>query len=249
MTAPSAFGSLPGTAPARRQYPPSPPPFDPATVGGRDPIEHAARVQRAAAEQYQQWRNAFGPNVSGEDRRGSAGWFQTSEAAHALQPALEAARAHADEADQAAKAGVDSLAVPDDKHDAARRIWDRSRYQLDAADGVPAKVAVAQRLVANAQRLELATLKEELPAYFSAVKQAGGKAVPMDWLTDALASQVTGNDDARAEAALRAKRVAVLNVNHNNLTRAFAAGTPASPLLDPYAPSITADVYDNGTVR
>ena len=53
MTTPSAFSnSLPGTAPARRQYPPSPPPFDPATVGGRDPIEHAARVQRGAADGY-----------------------------------------------------------------------------------------------------------------------------------------------------------------------------------------------------
>lgn len=235
--------TLPGTAPARRAYPPPVPPFDANAVGGRDPIEHAARVERAAADGYDQWRKSFSPHVSGEDRRDSANWFATSDAAQALRPALDAARAHADEAERKAKAGVDGMAVPDDKHDAARRIWERSRYQLDAAGDVPAKVDVAQRLLANAQGLELATLKEEVPAYFAAFKLAGGKPVPTDWITDALAARVPGNNDARAEAALRAKRVAVLNANHNSLARAFAAGTPAPPLLDPYGPTITAEAY------
>lgn len=244
--------ALPGTAPAHKAYPPGTPPYDPTTAGGADPIEHAARVQRAAADQYGQWRKSFSPNVSGEDRQESANWFKVSDAAHALGPALEAARNHAYEAAQKVKAGVDSLSVPDDKHPAATRIWDRARYQINAADSVPAKVEVAQRLIEdakkNAQGLELPVYKEEMPAFFSTVKQ-GGKPISLDWLTDALASAVPGNEDAKAEAALRAKRVAVLNVNHNNLTRAFASGTPASPLVDPYAPSITADAYDDGTVR
>jgi hypothetical protein len=154
MTAPSAFSSpLPGTSPSRKAYPPSPPPFDPSTVGGNDPIEHALRVQTAAKDQHDQWRNSFSPNVSPEDRRDSANWFSVSDAALALKPALDAARAHADEAAQTVKAGVDGLSVPDDKHDAARRIWERSRYQLDAAEGIAAKVAAAQGLIANAQDL------------------------------------------------------------------------------------------------
>lgn len=248
MTAPSAFGSLPGTAPARKQYPPPLPSYDPVTAGGRDDIEHGFYVQRDGDGLFDKWRNSFGPGVSAEDRRDSAGLFQTSDAALALQPALDAARAYAAEAQAKVNAGVDGLAVPDDKHPAATRIWDRDRYQLDAADGIPAKQAVTKDLIDNANPLELAVLKEELFAYFAALNQ-GGKPVSTDWLRDALAARVPGNEDAKAEAALRAKRVAVLNRNHDNLTRAFRTGTPASPLLDPYADSITAAPYDNGTVR
>ncbi len=77
MAAPqSAFGNpMPGTSPSRKAYPPPLPPFDPSTVGGSDPIQRALRTQTAARDQYDQWRNSFSPNVSGEDRRDSANWF------------------------------------------------------------------------------------------------------------------------------------------------------------------------------
>jgi hypothetical protein len=247
MTTPSAFSnSLPGTAPARRQYPPSPPPFDPATVGGRDPIEHAARVQRGAADGYDQWRKSFSPNVSGEDRRDSANWFVTSDAAQALQPTLDAARAYADEADQKVKAAVKGQKV--DTTDvaaqfAADRFWRRTERTLDAITNQSKLVSAARDLIANATDAELPVVAEEIEPYLSS------RGAPTVWVNAALAQRIPGVDDQRAEATLRAKRVAVLGQNHNSLTRAFSAGTPAPQLLDPYSPSITSAAYDNGTVR
>lgn len=102
--------TLPGTAPARRAYPPSPPPFDASTVGGSDP--YALRVQTAAKDQHEHWRKSFSPDVSPEDRRDSANWFSVSDAALALKPALDAARAHADEAQAKVDAAVKGQRVP-----------------------------------------------------------------------------------------------------------------------------------------
>lgn len=235
--------TLPGTAPARRAYPPSPPPFDATTVGGSDPIEHGARVQTAAKEQYARWRNSFSPNMSGEDRRDSANWFSVSDAAASLRPALDAARAHADEAQATVDAAVKGQKV--DTRDvaaqlAADRFWRRTERTLDSIKDSTKVVAAARDLVKNASDSELPVINEELSAYLSS------RGVPSEWLNAALAQRIPGVDDLRDDAALKSKRVAVLTLNHNALVKAFANGTPAPELVDPYSPSITPAAYTNG---
>jgi hypothetical protein len=92
----------------------------------------------------------------------------------------------------------------------------------------------------------LRTLHEEVPAHFAALKLPGGKPVPMNWLKDALAARIPGQEDAKADARLLAKQLAVLAQNHAALTKAIANGSPPWPLLDPYAAAITAAPYANG---
>ncbi|OMC19687.1 hypothetical protein A5738_15070 [Mycobacterium colombiense] len=181
--------------------------------------------------------------MSGEDRRDSANWFVTSQAAQALSPALEAARAHTDEAQAKVDAAVKGQKV--DATDvagqlAADRFWRRTERTLDAITSQSKLVAAAQDLIANASDVELPVVAEEIGSYLSSRGAATG------WVNAALAQRIPGVDDLRAEAALRAKRVAVLNQNHNALTKAFASGVPGPQLLDPYSPTITASGYSNG---
>ncbi|OBJ81989.1 hypothetical protein [Mycobacterium asiaticum] len=235
---------LPG-AKGRPAYPPQIPPFN-ADVGGADPIEHAFRTQQAVHHQYGDWLAAHSRDIDPDILKTNSGAYQFSDGALALEPALAAAQAHADEAGQRVKPAVAGLTVPDDMQDQARRIWDRTKPQLDAANGTAAKAAVAQQLIAKAQGIGLATLAEELPSYFAALRALGGGPVPMDWLTDALAARVPGQDDAQADATLRARRVAVLAQNHASLTRAIANQNPPPPLYSPYSEVITAEPYRNG---
>jgi hypothetical protein len=235
--------ALPGTSPARRAYPPPLPPFDAAAVGGRDPIEHGIRTQQAARQQFHDWRRSYSPNVSAEDRRDSANMFSVSDAALALKPALDAAKAHADEAqakvDAAVKAPkVDTTNVAAQL--AADRFWRRTERTLDSIKDSAKVAAAARDLVKNASDSELPVINEELSAYLSS------RGVPTGWLNDALAQRMPGVDELRDDAALKSKRVAVLTLNHNGLVKAFANGTPAPELVDPYSPSITPAAYTNG---
>ncbi|OBI40893.1 hypothetical protein A5708_24780 [Mycobacterium colombiense] len=212
-------------------------------MGGGDPIEHAARVQSAARQQFHDWRRSFSPNVSPEDRRDSANWFTTSDAAQALKPALDAARAHADEAQATVDAAVKGQRV--DTTDvaaqlAADRFWRRTERTLDSIKDQGKLVSAARDLIANATDAELPVINEELSAYLSS------RGISTAWLNSTLAQRVPGVDDLRDDAALKSKRVAVLRLNHNGLVKAFANGTPAPELVDPYSPSITPAAYTNG---
>ncbi|WP_142281137.1 hypothetical protein [Mycobacterium palustre] len=178
--------------------------------------------------------------MSPEDRRDSANFFALSDAASALPQALDAAQAHADEAQAKVDDLLEDQHVGDDvaSQIAAQRVWARTQRVLDSiSDG--AKVGAAARdLVKNAPESELPVIAEELGAYLTS------RGVPTGWLNGARAQRVPGADDVRADAALKAKRVAALRQGHNSLVKAFAAGTPAPELVDPYSPSITADDYD-----
>lgn len=196
----------PATRPHQRAFPPPFPRFDERSVGGRNPIEHCARVQNAAAQQFNDWRHSFSPNVTPEDRRDSANLFSVSDAAVALPAALDAARAHADGAQAKADAAVEAPKV--DGTDvaallAADRFWRRIERTLDSVKDGPKVAAAAHDLVRNASDTEL-PVNEELGPYLSS------RGVPAGWLNAALAVRVPGADDLRADAALKAKRVAVL---------------------------------------
>jgi hypothetical protein len=234
---------FPGTAPARRPYPPLLPPLDPSTVGGQDATDRAARLQRVARQQYIDWRNSFSPNVSGGDRRDSANLFKISDAAASLKPALDEVAAERDAAQAAVDAAVKGQKV--DSTDvaaqlAADRYWRRTERTLDSIKDVPKLASAAGDLVAHASDSELPVLVEELGPYLAI------RNIPTEWLNEALAQRVPGLDDLRDDATLNAKHYAVLAQNHAGLVKAFSAGTLPPPLVDPYLPSITAKPYDNG---
>jgi hypothetical protein len=236
--------AFPGTTPARRAYPPPLPPLDPNAVGGQNATDRAARLQQVARQQYIDWRTSFSPNVSGQDRRDSADMFSVSDAAASLKPALDEVAAERDAAQAAVDAAVKGQRV--DATDvaaqlAAERFWRRTERTLDSIKDVPKLANAARDLVADASDSELPVINEELGPYLAS------RNVPTDWLNDALAQRVPGLDDLRSEAALKAKRYAMLAQNHAGLTKAFAAGTPPPPaLLDPFSPTINAEPYRNG---
>lgn len=241
---------LPGTTSARKAFPQGPGPFRP-TRRGKDPIEIAAYMQPEVANDYTGWRETLRqPGISAADAQDAAGWYTTSGGAQALSESLDAAKAHAAKLAAKAQAGVDNLAVPDDKHGAATRVWNRIAYAIDAAASVPEKVAVVEQVIKDAKaandHLALAAIKEEVPARFSTIRQPGGKPVPMDWFRDALADALPGNQSAKADATLAAKRVSVLSRNHDGLLRAMKSGGMAPDLLDPYQVVASPDPYSNG---
>jgi hypothetical protein len=242
-----SFTNTPGTAPAQRRFPPEVP-QDWVDPGGNTPVDHCWRVQNKFADGYQGFRDAHSRDIDPAILKdANASRYQISNAALALGPALAAVKTQVDQAHQNLADAVAGLTVPDGQHDAARRIWERSRHQLDAADGIPTKVAVAQNLIANATGLELGTLQEELRAYFAALKLPGGKPVPMDWLVPALSARIDGQDDAKAQAALLAKQHTVLVHNDGALRRSVASNTAPPQLLDPSR--VDAAPYTNGQVR
>jgi hypothetical protein len=236
--------SLPGTF-TRPAYPP-PVPVGFIDPGGTTPVEHAFRVQQAVHQAYADWKAAHSRDIPPDVLKQNAGAFQVSDAALALKPALDAVKADTDAAHQKVTDAVKALTVPDGQHDAARRIWDRSRSQLDAVNGIPAKVAVAQSLIADADGLALGTLQEELPAYFATLKLPGGKPVPTDWLIPAFAARIPGLEDEKADAILKARQLAVLAQSHQGLISAIVNDTPPPPVYDPYSAVVTSEPYTNG---
>lgn len=237
----SAFSHLPGTRPSRPAYPP-PVPLGFTDPGGTTTVEHALRTQQEVAQQYSDWRAAHSPNIAPEILKDNAGAFQMSDAALALQPALDAAKADAD----AAQGRVDDLfraqKVGNDLEArlAAQSFWHRKERVLDSVTDKAKLVAAVQELIRSAPDDQIANLAEELPDYLAS------RGVPSEWLSNALASRVPGLDEAQAEATLKAKQHAVLARNHASLTKAIANDNPPPPLYNPYSAAITAKPYTNG---
>lgn len=130
----SPFSPLPGTAPARTAYPP-PVPVGFIDPGGTTPVEHGYRTQQAVVDNYYSpYRAAHSPNISPDVLKDNAGAFQVSDAALALQPALDAVKADAD----AAQSRVDDLVrgqkVGNDVEArlAAQSFWHRKERVLDS---------------------------------------------------------------------------------------------------------------------
>jgi hypothetical protein len=233
--------SYPGTASARRRFPPSVPGFN-ADVGGASPVEHALRTQHAAREQNLAWRAAHSPDIDPDMLKDNAGAFAVSDAALALAPALDAVKAQADEAQAKVDGLVQGQRVGDDVASQlkAQRDWARAKFTMDSIKDGSKAVAAARDLIASADESQLPVLAEELDSYLSA------RSLPTGWLTTALAQKIPGLDSAQADATLLARQHAVLAANHADLTKAFARDTAPPPLLDPYAPAINSKPYTNG---
>jgi hypothetical protein len=106
----------------------------------------------------------------------------------------------------------------------AGRFWARTKSLLDNAKEGP--FGMAQRLIATADRTELGTLLQELPAYL----QTRGHTT--EWI-DTAVGQVAP-EYARATKQLKTSKQALIIAEHNaqSLRRSFAEGRSMSILAD-----------------
>ena len=232
--------TFPTVRPARRVHVPAPPDGPLPDPGGRDNVERAWRKQQQVADLYTRYRNSFPAGIDPEELRDSAGVFGTTDAARSLQPALDAVKAEADESTQRLADAVKSARVPDDQAIQAQRIWSRLQRKLDAAQGPAQKASVARDLIDSAEGLTLATLQEELPDYLES------SGAPTGWLPAAFAARIPAAADAVASGTKLAKAHAILQRNHQALTRAIEKDTDVPPLLDPTRVDSTPYVNPSG---
>ena len=234
--------TFPTVRPARPAYPP-PIPSGFIDPGGKTPVERALRTQQAVKDQYYNpWRAAHSKDVDPELLRDNAGAFAVSDPALALQPALDAVKADAEDAQTKVDNLIKGQKVGNDVEArlAAQSFWHRKERVLDSIKDQSKLVAAVQDLIRSADDAQVPVLAEELGDYLAS------RGVPAGWLNDALASKVPGLRDAQAEAALKAKQLAVLAQNHAALTKAIANDNPPPPLYSPYSAAITAEPYSNG---
>ncbi len=232
--------TLPGTAPSVRQHVPQPRSVT-LNVGGRDAIEHLARLQPAVVNDYHSYRRSIPPGVAPDELRDNAGSYAITDQALSLKPGLDAAEALRD---AATKDLVDSTKPPDipqEQSGAAVAIWTRAEKRADKAKSPGQKAQVLRDLIADAPpgSLELKVYQREIPFY------ARTEGLPTDWLAAAFAAQMP-------EVAAKAQRArdvtqyhTVLQHNHQKIMRAIEKDTDVPPLLDPYA--ISTAPYSDGT--
>jgi hypothetical protein len=223
--------TFPTVRPARPAYPP-PIPSGFIDPGGKTPVERALRTQQAVKDQYYNpWRAAHSKDVDPELLRDNAGAFAVSDPALALQPALDAVKADAEDAQTKVDNLIKGQKVRNDVEArlAAQSFWHRKERVLDSIKDQSKLVAAVQDLIRSADDAQVPVLAEELGDYLAS------RGVPAGWLNDAFASKVPGLRDAEAEAALKAKQLAVLAQNHAALTKAIANDNPPPPLYSPYS--------------
>jgi hypothetical protein len=232
--------TFPGTAPARPVHVPTPPTGVP-NVGGRDPLEHLDLLTKAVHQNYSQYRTSIPEGVGPDELASRAGEFAYTDQALAIPAAVEAARQHAEQAKRVVSDELGNLRVDpsESAQTAARRFWDRTSANLDAArkQGLPQAAAAARAAVANAPDDQVATLVEELSDWCSR------NGVPVDsWLQAALASKA-GLDNEVSHSRLKQKQFAVVVGNALRLQRNLAKDTEPGPLLDYTA--VRPDPYTN----
>ncbi len=164
-----------------------------------------------------------------------------SDGALALQPAMDAVKAHVDSITGKVGEALKGVRVADDQGSQiqAQRFWQRAERGLSAAakKGQGPAVAAAQRLVAEADDAQVAVIAEGLRPWMA------DNGLPAGWLPNALADKL-GMSDVVADANLAQKQHAMLLQNHGMLQRSFANDVDPQPLLDPY--SVTAEPYSDG---
>jgi hypothetical protein len=227
--------AIPGTRPAHRVHVPQPSRGPLPDPGGADSVMRAFRRQLQVAQAYHDYRNSIPAGVDPDELKDAAGVFAYTDPALQLQPALDAVREDSKAATKDVAEAVKSAVVGDDQHGAATRIWARVKDRLDRAKTVSDKVAVAQDLIAHADGLELATLRDELPFYLTTEARNAGAQLPSvtDWIESAVAGRIPAASAAVAKAATLAKQHDVLLANHLKLRRAMEHDVAVPELLDP----------------
>lgn len=234
--------TLPGTRPARRVHVPAPPSGQLPEPGGRTPAERAYRRQQQVASTFNAYRASIPDGVDPDELANAKGVFAVSDPALTLQPALDEARADAENATSRVGELVKGARVGSDvgSQIAAQRYWSRAQRGLDAAraKGPGPAVAAAQRLIADADDSQVNVLAEEVGAWLA------DNNLPAEWLPNALANRIPGLSDAAADATLKQKQLAQLAQNHGMLQRSFANDVAPQALLDPA--NVSVEPYTGG---
>jgi hypothetical protein len=190
---------------------------------------HAAIVH--AKNEFQKHVNDVGrhrDHYSPDGFRAQVAEFANTDAAAAVDAAVSQVRERADEA----ATQVDKLRRSLSSHsDAvaemrAGRYWVRTQRILDNT-GNAKLFGVAQNLITEADRAELAVLLEELPAYCESRGQS------TSWLDAAVGQAVPEYGAARARLTKAQQARTVIEYNAKALHRGFAEGRPPTVLADP----------------
>jgi hypothetical protein len=152
--------------------------------------------------------------------------FAATDAARAVDTAVANVR---DRADAAAKQ-VEKIKRDLSPHGdtaaelRATRFWDRTQPLLDnAKEGAFGR---AQKLIANANREELGTLLQELPAYLEALGQ------PANWIDTAVGQVVPEYGQATTKHKKAQQALTIAEYNAKSLRTSFDRGYSSSILTD-----------------
>lgn len=154
--------------------------------------------------------------------------FVDTDAARAVDKAVEQVRQRRDQAQIEADEVRRNLSPSGDTPSELRatRYWNRTKGVLDTVD--PGQLLyTAQDLIAKAERAELGTLLQELPAYV----QARGQTT--EWLDPAVAQVIPEYGSARAQLTKAQQACIIAEHNAKSLRTSFAQGRSATVLVDP----------------
>jgi hypothetical protein len=155
--------------------------------------------------------------------------FASTDAAAAVDMAVSQVRERVEEA----AAQVDTLRRDLSPHSdtatelRATRYWDRTRRILDNL-GSGKLFGVAQDLISKADRAELSTLLQELPAYLQARGQTN------TWIDAAVAKVVPEYGRAREQLTKAEQALQITEFNAKALRHSFTQGRPPNVLANPY---------------
>jgi hypothetical protein len=218
------FVDIPGSREAPRGTSRSTPPRADARAFSGSAVAVAQATLEHAAVQYA----SYLASLPADEAPSEAGAFRNTDAAKAATVALGAVR----DLVPAARAEMTRLRAdlrpPADAAGqiAAQRQWQRHRQILDRAEP-GTSVALANRLLTNADPAELATIVEELPSYLAARGQDS------TWVDDVVANNVPKLGAARDRLARAKRAAAVIEQNHTMLAKAYEQDTrPPQRLVD-----------------
>jgi hypothetical protein len=192
-------------------------------------IEQAHATMAHAKAQFEKHLDGIQRDrFSAEGLREQIANFADTDAARAVNTAVEQVQQRRDQAQtQADKVRRDLSPSGDTAAELrAARYWNRTKGVLDTLDSGQL-LPTAQDLIAKADRTELGTLLQELPAYV----QARGQTT--EWLDPALAQVVPEFGRAREQLTKAEQALQITEHNANALRRGFTEGRPPTVLVEP----------------
>jgi hypothetical protein len=256
---PNGIGYAPD--PEQRMYQPRvlPEPFAPPRVAAAGVSADGTTLERAHAamvhanKSFKKHLEATNENkhlYTNEGYRDQIAKFTETEAARAVDKAVEQVRARRDQAQAEIEKIRRNLTQPGDAAQESRnsRYWTRTKSVLDTVQ--PGQLlSAAEDLLASADRAELSVLAEELAPYLksrgSVVEVINNKTgEKRNLIDDALARTVPDYDKARTQLDKAEAAVLFVETNASFLHRAFASGRPAPVLSDPFKNPYNTNRYD-----
>jgi hypothetical protein len=204
-------------------------------------VERAHRLQQQTAYAYTAYRNSIPQGVDPDELRDAAGQCAFTDQALALPGALQAVKEDSDAAASKVNDLIKGMRVGDDVASqlAAQRFWARTQRSLDAIKDQAKVVAAVQNLIANAEDKDVPVIAEELSDYLAS------RNIPAGWLPALLANKVPGLSDAAADAITKARQYAIVQANHDRLTKAMERDLNAPELLSPM--EVNSEPYSDTT--